>query len=436
MLKIILLIFCCSLLSYAQEFKEQKDLLPIKSRYGFDVPRQPAVNFNYFIDAPDKQNPVLRLAVAVQNDYLQYTRTDSNFVARFQISFTLVHNKETLLTQTWQETTQTTDFKTTNSRRGFQHRHYTVRFNKIDFADLANDASGSALIEVRDLSSSRVYRSRRPFHAGIVSAEGKFSRTEITFLADSQWVGNTPLPLSETYNTLDINSPYSVFCRAHFNGFDSVRVHFGLWAVTSKKDTLIEKHSLYLAANDKDLPLLYPLPFKQLDEGTYAIRIIYMDKKGKELTRQIQKFYIRWFLKPLYLFRVDLAIRPMSYLLSKKEIAYTKSLSLPGLQKWFGEWWKKRDPTPQTSYNELLHEYFARVSQAVVRYSNRFKEGWETDRGMVFLLYGKPDKIENGKYTSKSPPYLIWHYKKIGKDFTFVDQERKGLFQLIDKKEK
>jgi len=272
-------------------------------------------------------------------------------------------------------------------------------------------------------------------HAGAVSGDNKFSRTEISFLADSAWSGKMPIPLADTYEILDINSPYSAFCRAHFNGFDSVRVQIGLWAVTPKKDTLIEKYNVRLNARDKDLPLLFPLPYRQLGEGVYAIRIIYSDIKGTELARQVKKFYIRWFLKPVYLFRVDLAIRPMVYILSKEEMNHAKSLSLKGLQKWFGEWWKSRDPSPGTSYNELMHEYFSRVSQAVIRFSTRFKEGWETDLGMIYLLYGPPDKIENGKYTSQSAPYLIWHYTKIGKDFTFIDEQRKGLFHLVDQKE-
>jgi len=435
MRKIILLLLFYTALSFGQKFTTQKDLVPIKSRYGFNVQRQPVVNFNYFIDMPYKQQPVLQLAIGIQNDYLQFIRTDTNFVANYQISFTLVHNKKTLLTQTWQESARTKDFKDTNSRRLFQQKTYTLQISDLNFTQLSSDTNGVALLEVRDLSSSRIYRARRPYRAGLVSADGKFERTDISFLTDSAWSGKMPFPLSETYNTLDINSPYSAFCRARFNGFDSVRVKIGLWAITARKDTLVETHTIRLKATEKDLPLLFPIPFQQLGEGAYAIRITYQDIKGKELTKQVKKFYIRWFLKPVYLFRVDLAIRPMVYILSKEEMSLAKSMPLKKLQNWFDEWWKKRDPSPATSYNELMHVYFSRVSQAVVRFSSRFKEGWETDRGMIFLLYGEPDEIENGKYTSKAAPYLIWHYKKIDKNFTFLDEERTGLFNLIDQKE-
>jgi GWxTD domain-containing protein len=104
------------------------------------------------------------------------------------------------------------------------------------------------------------------------------------------------------------------------------------------------------------------------------------------------------------------------------------------LEKWFHSYWKNIDPTQETTYNEIQHVFYRRVSEAVRDYSTRFKEGWQTDLGMVWILYGEPTQIENRKYSVNNTPHIIWKYdfEDNKYEFTFVDKENNGNFILVE----
>jgi len=60
-------------------------------------------------------------------------------------------------------------------------------------------------------------------------------------------------------------------------------------------------------------------------------------------------------------------------------------------------------------------------------YSNNFMEGYETDRGRVYLQYGPPNNIVTRENSPTEYPYEIWHYYKIkiysNKRFVFYNPD-------------
>jgi len=88
------------------------------------------------------------------------------------------------------------------------------------------------------------------------------------------------------------------------------------------------------------------------------------------------------------------------------------------------------DPTPETEHNELMDEYYKRVSYANENFDG-WKDGWETDRGMIYILFGPPDQVERTNPSmSNSTLYQIWTYNRINKQFIFKDQNGFGDFRL------
>jgi hypothetical protein len=61
------------------------------------------------------------------------------------------------------------------------------------------------------------------------------------------------------------------------------------------------------------------------------------------------------------------------------------------------------------------------------------KEGWRTDRGRVYLLYGEPDHVLRVPSECNSKPYQTWYYYGIekGVEFVFVDRLGNGDYQLV-----
>ncbi len=66
------------------------------------------------------------------------------------------------------------------------------------------------------------------------------------------------------------------------------------------------------------------------------------------------------------------------------------------------------------SYEAWL-KYKIQVQQAERMYHTNFQQGFETDRGRVFLKYGAPNNIVSKETSPSEYPYEIWTFNKIGK---------------------
>ena len=110
-------------------------------------------------------------------------------------------------------------------------------------------------------------------------------------------------------------------------------------------------------------------------------------------------------------------------MLDKEENEYSKILD---------DYWKKFDPTPETSYNEIMAEFYNRIDYAMREFMGLNKgNGAKTDRGIVYIKFGKPDEI---KRTSNPLGQIIeiWTYQKPQRNFSFVDKKGTGNFTLIE----
>lgn len=66
------------------------------------------------------------------------------------------------------------------------------------------------------------------------------------------------------------------------------------------------------------------------------------------------------------------------------------------------------------AYEEWL-AYKAQIKLVERLYGNNFQEGFETDRGRVYLQYGAPTNIISREVSTQEYPYEIWVYNKIGR---------------------
>jgi GWxTD domain-containing protein len=120
------------------------------------------------------------------------------------------------------------------------------------------------------------------------------------------------------------------------------------------------------------------------------------------------------------------------YILPQQAINDFKSLTLEGKRNFLITFWVSIDPDPETPQNELWIEYFKKVEYVNQKYGSSLIQGWKTDRGRIYLKYGKPDEVEYYPVTSNDKPYEIWqYYKPEHMRFIFVDEEGFGRYRLI-----
>ena len=126
----------------------------------------------------------------------------------------------------------------------------------------------------------------------------------------------------------------------------------------------------------------------------------------------------------------DSAIKQMKYILSNDERKALKEAKKDRKEDLLYSFWKDRDPTPNTEFNELMEEYYERVDYVNEHFSS-WQPGWETDMGMVYIMFGPPDEIRRTNPSmSNSSTYIIWSYFGINKEFIFRDQNGFGDFRL------
>jgi GWxTD domain-containing protein len=161
--------------------------------------------------------------------------------------------------------------------------------------------------------------------------------------------------------------------------------------------------------------------------GNYKFEIT--DKSTNEVVAS-KDFSYRWDFLPVSLKNLDLAVSQLVYLATSKEINYIKDAKTQEeKERRFLKFWKDIDPSPATPKNELLIEYYNRIKIANERYSH-YVDGWKTDMGMVYIIYGNPSNIERHPFESDSKPYEIWEYYELKKRFIFVDNSGFGDYRL------
>ena len=127
---------------------------------------------------------------------------------------------------------------------------------------------------------------------------------------------------------------------------------------------------------------------------------------------------------------IDLAFKQMKYILNSNERNLIKKGEKKNREALFLTLWKDRDPTPNTDFNELMDEYYRRVKYADENFDG-WQKGWESDRGMIYILFGPPDEIQRSNMSISSNASLqIWTYLKANKQFIFRDENGFGDYRL------
>jgi GWxTD domain-containing protein len=74
------------------------------------------------------------------------------------------------------------------------------------------------------------------------------------------------------------------------------------------------------------------------------------------------------------------------------------------------EFWRQRDPTPGTPRNEAKEEHYKRIEFVDQNFGQLSPlEGWQTDRGRMYIVLGSPYHVEKF-HTIETYPIELWYY--------------------------
>src|SRR6202034_3211918 len=166
-------------------------------------------------------------------------------------------------------------------------------------------------------------------------------------------------------------------------------------------------------------------------------------KNERALKQELSRPYKKWLEEDVV------------WIITDEERAAFKQLSNDEERDNFIEaFWQRRDPTPDTEENEYKEEHYQRIAYANEHFAAGIP-GWKSDRGRIYIMYGKPDEIdshpsggtyerpmEEGGGETSTYPFEDWRYRYlegIGENviLEFVDPTMSGEYHLtMDPSEK
>lgn len=156
----------------------------------------------------------------------------------------------------------------------------------------------------------------------------------------------------------------------------------------------------------------------------------------RKVTPELKQAYKRWLENDV------------AYIITKEEQRAFKALQTDEERENFIEnFWRRRDPDPDTEENEYREEYYERIAYANEKFTSGIP-GWKTDRGRIYITWGKPDGIEShpsgGSYerpswegggSTSTYPFETWFYRHLdgvgdGIEIEFVDPTGSGEYRI------
>ena len=158
--------------------------------------------------------------------------------------------------------------------------------------------------------------------------------------------------------------------------------------------------------------------------------------KARNQKAEVKKVYTDWVNKDV------------DYIITSEERKAFKALKTDEERENFIEnFWRRRDPDPDTEENEYREQYYERIAYANEHYASGIP-GWKTDRGKIYITFGKPDEVEThptgGAYdrpsyegggSTTTYPFETWFYRHLdnvgdGIEIEFVDPTGTGEYRI------
>ena len=179
-------------------------------------------------------------------------------------------------------------------------------------------------------------------------------------------------------------------------------------------------------------PAAFRVQTQDLQVGDYTLSVRLATIDGRTIAESEKPLSVRWMGLDSQIADIDEAISQLRYVAKEREVNAIKRAETPEEKaRLFRAFWNERDPTPGTTRNERMEEYYYRVAFANERYSRFQNSGWNSDRGEVFIRFGEPDYVEEHPYNYSSEPYQVWYYYRNGRRFIFIDEDGVGDYRLL-----
>lgn len=383
----------------------------------------------FFIDHAvfaDTNHNRLEIYYKIFNDALHYVKKGDKFVANYELSIIVMGDKEKQVTgRSVERTYALDDYALTHSEIGFLINQVSLYIPPGEF---------EITCKMIDHNSGDVSTIQAKINSPTFNAVGDLSEIEI--VQDVESVdssspfykgGLAAVPIVE--RSLDGESQRLVyFVELYTGGFVGKNINLSTEINAIRSEFETEK-SVTLTIDSNAVATKQAVDMSELTPGDYDL-IVRLKNGEKVVAERKTRFSLKWSLASLIKNDFDYAVEQLKYIIDKDEKKMLEEAPESLRIMTFEAFWKGRDPSPNTDENEVREEYYRRIRYANQYYSTINREGWLTDRGMIYIKNGEPDQIDRYPFELGRKPYQVWYYYTNRRAFYFIDERGDGDFQL------
>ncbi len=414
-MKIILSIFLISLSLLAQVETR-------KPKTGFEHPE-------FFVDAisfSSGDSSSSRVDVYVQVPYhaVQFVKNGGTYTAKYEVTVNFITDDNVSVSEKmWTEEIRLKEFSETESRKASSFTHRSVSITPGIY---------TVRTQLRDYESKKVSFISRKIIVDNYSLK-TLSVSDIMLLNRMNVEGEkTNISPNISGNIGEKSSTFSVFFEVYATAAaESIEVNY---TVSDGKGKLVLAGKRYQRSAGAKTQVVMAIDSADYPVGAYALTVEVRQRNVSADVMPVVKqriFIVRWGNMPISISDLSMAIKQLRYISKADEYdIITNAPSEEEQRRLFEEFWRKRDPNPNTKRNEFMEEYYSRVEYANQHFSH-YQQGWKTDMGMVFILFGSPNNVERHPFDIDSKPYEVWSYYDFNRNIIFVDETGFGDYRLL-----
>jgi len=201
------------------------------------------------------------------------------------------------------------------------------------------------------------------------------------------------------------------------------------FALELGRENVSATYRIVPSSSERRLGVLIPLASEKLPLRNLDIDLVV--RHGKKETGISKNFRMVWPEMPLSLRDIDFALESLRFITTENQLDSLKRGSLDHRRDNLEAFWKTRDKTPETAFNEVMTEYYHRVDYARRNFGTlKEPDGLRSDRGRIYVLYGPPTRT-NRNLSPEAGYQEVWSYESLSKKFVFADQNKSGNYILI-----
>ncbi len=361
----------------------------------------------------------LEVYVRVPYDAVQFIKKGDSFVAAYEVAITILDNNDNQVKR------QITAFESIS-----QDFNTTVSPNEGDLSAqtfILHPEKYTCIVEVTDQDTRKT--GRRKIKVDL-SQMGEDAAISDLLLLNPNVKGDTHplgLPLIPPRTVENDSTIYFYYEARLLPGTEHLFVR-----IMSADDNVLIEDSVDVEGGETFIKQTVSQPIVGTVSSRFKLELsIDNDHKKKDQVKASTIVRNLWRGMSTFVDNIDEAVEQLRYIAYSDELKKLNKSKDDKKEENFRAFWARRDPTPETSKNELMDEYYRRVKYANDKFGT-WQNGWKTAMGMIFVLFGPPDDIEVNMHGRDGRSYQRWTYFKISRSFSFVDYNGFGEYEFLD----